>query len=170
MSRPARIGVAFVVLGASVAGVLPPILYALRHRAKGGAAAAGRFTADLLASPLVWRVKAFTTGVMLSVSIVHVSADAWATLGQLEAAQDYPLYARYSISGPCVVLGILRCGARARGAGRRARAARGGAVPKRSKPRLRAMRRCAATRGSRARRVHARVRAACSFWSRSRWT
>jgi hypothetical protein len=109
--RSARVGVAFVILGFSLLGVLPPLVAAVRQhqrrRSGGGYDDAGAHGA---ASARELRVKAFAAGVMLSLSVVHVVYDAFATLSQLETQEErYPLFARYPMGGPFIVFGILRC-------------------------------------------------------------
>ena len=103
--RSARVGVAFVILGFSLLGVLPPILAAVRQRRGGGYDDAKHGGT----SALMLRVKAFAAGVMLSLSVVHVVYDTFATLSELETSDRYPLYAGYPLGGPFIVLGILGC-------------------------------------------------------------
>jgi len=103
--RSARVGVAFVILGFSLLGVLPPILAAVRQRRGGGY----DDTKHGGTSALMLRVKAFAAGVMLSLSVVHVVYDTFATLSELETSDRYPLYAGYPLGGPFIVLGILGC-------------------------------------------------------------
>jgi hypothetical protein len=104
--RSARVGVAFVILAFSLVGVLPPIVAAVRQR-RGGAGYDDTNHGAISAHQL--RVKAFAAGVMLSLSVVHVVYDTFATLSELETAEQYPLYAGYPMGGPFIVFGILRC-------------------------------------------------------------
>lgn len=62
-----------------------------------------------LSDAAMLRVKAFAAGVMLSLSIVHVCYDAFVTLGEVEASDNYALYYGYSMAGPFTVFGILLC-------------------------------------------------------------
>jgi hypothetical protein len=103
--RSARVGVAFIILGFSLLGVLPPIVAAVRQRRGGGYDNAKHGGT----SALELRVKAFAAGVMLSLSVVHVVYDTFATLSELETSERYPLYAGYPLGGPFIVLGILGC-------------------------------------------------------------
>ena len=106
-ARSARVGAAFVILAFSLFGVTPPIVAAVRRQR--GSAAAGVDTVQGGTSALSLRVKAFAAGVMLSLSVVHVCYDAFATLSELETSERYPLYAGYPMGGPFIVLGILWC-------------------------------------------------------------
>ena len=104
-ARSARVGAAFVILAFSLFGVTPPIVAAVR-RQRGSA---GVDTVHGGTSALSLRVKAFAAGVMLSLSVVHVMYDTFATLSELETSERYPLYAGYPMGGPFIVVGILWC-------------------------------------------------------------
>ena len=106
--RSARVGVAFIILAFSLLGVLPPILAAVRQR-RGGSGCGYDDTNHGSTNALLLRIKAFAAGVMLSLSVVHVVYDAFATLSELETAEQYPLYAGYPMGGPFIVFGILWC-------------------------------------------------------------
>ena len=106
-SADARIGVAFIIMATSFAGVLPPILSAMQRSNRALLLdSAGRLA---LSDAAMLRVKAFAAGVLLSLSIVHVCYDAFVTLGEVEASENYALYNGYSMAGPFIVFGILLC-------------------------------------------------------------
>jgi hypothetical protein len=119
----ARVGVAFVILAFSLLGVAPPIVAAVRQRRSGG----GGYYDDANhggSGARTLRVKAFAAGVMLSLSVVHVVYDTFATLSELETSERYPLYAGYPLGGPFIVFGILRCAVACRARAALLRAAR----------------------------------------------